>query len=80
MTPLAGSPLGGAPLAFAGIWTMSVNETLTCSVITTAALGGLAEVHDRMPLILPRVAGAAGRRRGWTATAAVATRRVCCSR
>jgi putative SOS response-associated peptidase YedK len=27
---------------------------LTCSVLTTAALGGLARVHDRMPLILPR--------------------------
>ena len=67
MTPLAGSPLGSAPatdgpglgggtapLAFAGIWTMWGDETLTCSVITTAALGGLAEVHDRMPLILPR--------------------------
>jgi putative SOS response-associated peptidase YedK len=26
---------------------------LTCSVVTTAALGGLARVHDRMPLILP---------------------------
>jgi putative SOS response-associated peptidase YedK len=54
MTPLADSALGGAPLAFAGIWTIWRNETLTCSVITTAALGGLAEVHDRMPLILPR--------------------------
>jgi putative SOS response-associated peptidase YedK len=52
MTPLAGSRLDGAPLAFAGIWTMW-KETLTCSVITTAALGGLTEVHDRMPLILP---------------------------
>jgi putative SOS response-associated peptidase YedK len=54
MTPLAGSPLGGAPLAFAGIWTMSAKETLTCSVITTAALGALTAVHHRMPLILPR--------------------------
>lgn len=26
---------------------------LTCSVLTTAALGDLARVHDRMPLILP---------------------------
>jgi putative SOS response-associated peptidase YedK len=47
------TPQGGSPLAFAGIWTMW-KDTLTCSVITTAALGGLAEVHDRMPLILPR--------------------------
>lgn len=64
MTPRAGSALGAAapadapglasPLAFAGIWTMWRKETLTCSIITTAALGGLAQVHDRMPLILPR--------------------------
>jgi putative SOS response-associated peptidase YedK len=26
---------------------------LTCSVLTTAALGELRRVHDRMPLILP---------------------------
>jgi len=43
-----------APLVFAGIWTMSAKEILTCSIITTAALGGLTAVHHRMPLILPR--------------------------
>ncbi len=48
------TPLDGSPLAFAGIWTVWGDEVLTCSVITTAALGGLARVHDRMPLILPR--------------------------
>jgi putative SOS response-associated peptidase YedK len=48
------TPRDGAPLAFAGIWTVWGSEVLTCSVITTAALGGLARVHDRMPLILPR--------------------------
>ncbi len=47
------TPADGAPLAFAGIWTVWRDEMLTCSVITTAALGGLARVHDRMPLILP---------------------------
>jgi putative SOS response-associated peptidase YedK len=26
---------------------------LTCSIVTTAALGGLLRVHDRMPLVLP---------------------------
>jgi putative SOS response-associated peptidase YedK len=26
---------------------------LTCSIVTTAALGGLTRVHDRMPLVLP---------------------------
>ncbi|GGL01614.1 SOS response-associated peptidase [Mangrovihabitans endophyticus] len=44
----------GSPLAFAGLWTTWRGEMLTCSVITTAALGGLTRVHDRMPLILPR--------------------------
>ena len=48
------TPADGSPLAFAGLWSMWDNAVLTCSVVTTAALGGLAKVHDRMPLILPR--------------------------
>jgi len=49
------TPADGSPLAFAGIWSPWGPESLlTCSVLTTAALGGLARVHDRMPLILPR--------------------------
>jgi putative SOS response-associated peptidase YedK len=48
------TPLHGAPLAFAGLWAMSGNAVLTCSIVTTAAHGGLARVHHRMPLILPR--------------------------
>jgi putative SOS response-associated peptidase YedK len=48
------TPRDGAPLAFAGLWAMSGGELLTCSIVTTAALGGLARVHHRMPLILPR--------------------------
>ncbi|UQU65932.1 SOS response-associated peptidase [Couchioplanes caeruleus] len=47
------TPLDSSVLAFAGIWTMWRGEALTCSVLTTAALGGLRSVHDRMPLILP---------------------------
>jgi putative SOS response-associated peptidase YedK len=46
------TPADGSPLAFAGLWSMSANAVLTCSIVTTAALGGLARVHDRMPLIL----------------------------
>ncbi|SCL39662.1 Putative SOS response-associated peptidase YedK [Micromonospora rhizosphaerae] len=51
------TPRDGSVLAFAGIW--SVWESagiplLTFSVLTTAAVGELAEVHDRMPLLLPR--------------------------
>jgi putative SOS response-associated peptidase YedK len=47
------TPRDSSVLAFAGIWTMWRDELLTCSVLTTAALGALAGVHDRMPLILP---------------------------
>jgi putative SOS response-associated peptidase YedK len=48
------TPPDGAPLAFAGLWAMSGGELLTCSIVTTTALGGLTRVHHRMPLILPR--------------------------
>ena len=50
------TPPDGSVLAFAGLWSAWGNgpePVLTCSVLTTAALGGLARVHDRMPLILP---------------------------
>jgi putative SOS response-associated peptidase YedK len=48
------TPLDGGPLAFAGIWSVWGPEAvLTCSIITTGAVGGLTRVHDRMPLILP---------------------------
>ncbi len=56
------TPADGSPLAFAGIWTAWGDQVLTCSIVTTAALGGLARVHDRMPLIL-----AAGRWESWLA-------------
>ena len=48
------TPAGGAPLAFAGLWSSwGPDGMITCSIVTTAALGGLARVHDRMPLVLP---------------------------
>lgn len=50
------TPADGGVLAFAGLWSLwgDGSETLlTCSVVTTAALGDLALVHERMPLILP---------------------------
>jgi putative SOS response-associated peptidase YedK len=43
-------------LALAGVWAVwgrAEQRVLTCSVVTTAALGELASVHDRMPLVLP---------------------------
>ncbi|GIJ78254.1 Putative SOS response-associated peptidase YedK [Micromonospora phaseoli] len=50
------TPRDGSVLAFAGIWSVwdgPDRSLLTCSVLTTAALGELAEVHDRMPLLMP---------------------------
>ncbi|OKI68859.1 SOS response-associated peptidase [Micromonospora sp. CB01531] len=51
------TPADGSVLAFAGIWSVwesAGRDLLTFSVLTTAAVGELAEVHDRMPLLLPR--------------------------
>lgn len=48
-------PAGG-PLAFAGLWAVwgsGDQRLLSSSVITVAALGEFAAVHDRMPLVLP---------------------------
>ena len=48
------TPADSSTLAFAGVWSAWGPESvLTCSVITTAALGKLTKVHERMPLILP---------------------------
>ncbi|TDB92002.1 SOS response-associated peptidase [Micromonospora fluostatini] len=50
------TPADGSVLALAGFWTTwsgPDGPLETFSVLTTAALGGLAEVHDRMPLLLP---------------------------
>ena len=43
-------------LTFAGVWSVwgtGSDRLLTCSIITTAAIGDLSLVHDRMPLVLP---------------------------
>jgi putative SOS response-associated peptidase YedK len=47
------------PFAIAGLWdTWTSPETgeiiESCAVVTTAAKGAIAEVHDRMPLVLPK--------------------------
>jgi putative SOS response-associated peptidase YedK len=58
--PLYMTPEDGHGLAFAGLYEFWRNPkdagapTLTtCTIITTASTGVLAEVHDRMPLVLP---------------------------
>jgi putative SOS response-associated peptidase YedK len=47
------TPADGSVLAFAGLWSMWRGDVLTSTIITTEAIGELAGVHHRMPLILP---------------------------
>ncbi|WP_167105117.1 SOS response-associated peptidase [Mycobacterium sp. DL592] len=47
----------GEPLFMAGLWSVwrpekDASPLLTCTIITTDAVGQLAEIHDRMPLIV----------------------------
>ncbi len=42
----------GEPLVFAGLWSLSGAGMLTSSIVTMCAVGNLASVHDRMPLLL----------------------------
>lgn len=52
----------GSSLALAGLWETwrdpkadpEAPPLITCSVITTQAVGRLADIHERMPLALPR--------------------------
>jgi putative SOS response-associated peptidase YedK len=47
------TPRDGSVLALAGLWSRwGPDGLLTFSVVTTAAAGPLAAVHDRMPLVL----------------------------
>jgi putative SOS response-associated peptidase YedK len=50
------TPRDGGPLAFAGLWSVwgsPPDQLLTCAIVTGPAIGDLALVHDRMPLVLP---------------------------
>ncbi|MQA63444.1 MAG: SOS response-associated peptidase [Actinophytocola sp.] len=52
----------GSSLAFAGIWETwrdpkadsDAPKIVSCSVLTTDAVGSITDVHDRMPLLMPR--------------------------
>ncbi|MCB9959334.1 MAG: SOS response-associated peptidase [Rhodospirillaceae bacterium] len=49
------APPAGGPIAFAGlwaIWTKGAAPLESCAILTTAANGGLEDIHDRMPVIL----------------------------
>ena len=60
--PFYMTPRDGSSLAMAGIWSRwrpkdaedDVEPLVTCSVLTVDSIGALADVHDRMPLFLPR--------------------------
>ncbi|MDP9093903.1 MAG: SOS response-associated peptidase [Actinomycetota bacterium] len=55
--PMYMTPSDGHGLAFAGLyefWGPSGQTLTTCTIITSPAEGALAQIHDRMPLLLPR--------------------------
>jgi len=49
-------PPGGGPIGFAGLWETwtgpNGEELDTVAIVTTAASGGLAELHDRVPVTI----------------------------
>jgi putative SOS response-associated peptidase YedK len=49
------TPYASEPIVFAGLWSVwgsPDDPLLTCSIVTTEALGELRAVHHRMPLFL----------------------------
>ncbi|EME14693.1 SOS response-associated peptidase [Rhodococcus triatomae] len=53
------TPVDGSTLFMAGLWSVwhppgDAAPLLSCTILTTDAVGELTSVHDRMPLILPR--------------------------
>jgi putative SOS response-associated peptidase YedK len=57
--PIYITPEDGHSIAFAGLyefWGERGQTLTTCTIITSPAAGVLAEVHNRMPLVLPRTA------------------------
>jgi putative SOS response-associated peptidase YedK len=59
--PFYMSPPDGHVLAFAGLyefWGSAGDRLTTTTIVTAEATGELGEIHDRMPLVLPRSAWA----------------------
>jgi putative SOS response-associated peptidase YedK len=57
--PIYMTPEDGHPIAFAGLyefWGEQGQTATTCTIITAPAQGALAEIHERMPLVLPQTA------------------------
>lgn len=48
----------GAPMVFAGVWQMwtdpaaGTGRMATCAIVTTAATGAMADLHDRVPVVV----------------------------
>ncbi|MGC5247329.1 SOS response-associated peptidase [Gordonia sp. DT219] len=58
--PFFMSPADGTRVFMAGLWSVWRDRTdpaasplLSCSILTTDAVGDLRDIHDRMPLIMP---------------------------
>ncbi|MFN2517626.1 MAG: SOS response-associated peptidase [Jatrophihabitantaceae bacterium] len=54
--PMYMTPTDGHGLGFAGLyefWGVPGQTLTSCAIITARARGALAEIHDRMPLVLP---------------------------
>jgi putative SOS response-associated peptidase YedK len=59
--PVYMTPEDGHSIGFAGLyefWGERGQTITTCTIITAPSSGALAEIHDRMPLVLPRSAWA----------------------
>jgi putative SOS response-associated peptidase YedK len=51
------TPEDDSTLAMAGLWEVwgrGEDRLYTCTVVTAPAVGALTEIHERMPLVLPR--------------------------
>jgi putative SOS response-associated peptidase YedK len=55
--PVYMTPEDGHSIAFAGLyefWGDQGQTLTTCTILTAPAVGALSEIHNRMPLVLPR--------------------------
>ena len=52
-SPLAITRTDSRPMVCAGLWN-ELDGQVSCTILTTDPTGVFAEVHDRMPLLLPQ--------------------------